>query len=109
MRKKCGSDALAHHSSLITALIPTLAHNAFEADETVALIETNQPHALSVAALNGNVADRRSDQRAARADQHHFVFGHNSKCTHHATVSIRRLQCNHTLPTPAVPREFGNG
>ena len=42
--------------------------DALESDETIAVVQANQTHALRVSALNRNVADRSSHERAARAD-----------------------------------------
>ena len=78
------------------------ALDALDADQALALPETDQAHALGVAPLHRDLVHRGAHQRAARADQHDFLARHDLQRRHGVTVAIRGLQRDHALAAAAV-------
>src|SRR4026209_2776353 len=87
------------------AIGPAFANDALEADQPIALVQSDQAHALRVATLNGDFADRRAHQRAAGADEHDLVIGLHEQRADHLAVALADLQRDDTLAAPAVNRE----
>ena len=77
-----------------------------QADESLAAFDTNQSHALGVAAHDRNVTDRGPDQRTARTDQHDLVFIADLQRADRAAIAFRGLDCDDALAAAPLYREL---
>src|ERR1700736_4870160 len=86
--------------------IPGQSVNALEPGELIALFEPNQANPLSIAPDHGNILHRRAHQNAVLTHEHDLIVQAHLQSTHHVSVAVGDLQCNHPLATAAVLREI---
>jgi|GEM_PF-6303256 len=86
----------------ITALLVTVG-NRLQAGEFFALPEVDEGDALRRAPHLANFAHPRTDQDAARGDEHDFVVCRGESGCHHLAVSRRGLDGDHPLRAAPVP------
>src|SRR5262249_30763580 len=90
------------------ALFPfgAFGEDALQTDQPIPFVEADQAHALGIATLDRDFADRRAHQRAAGADQHDLVLRVHQQRADHLAVALADLQRDHALAAAAVDREI---
>src|SRR6516225_9163177 len=86
--------------------VPIEALDAFDADQSLAFAETDEPHPLGVTTLHRDAIDRGAHQRAGRADEHDLLSRHDLQRRYREAVAIGGLERDHALTAAAVDRKL---